>query len=67
MGERENEALQKHLRAELAKFLDVHNSDALTAADTLCALCEAVFDVNNPKCPQQFKQAILAYKKARYG
>lgn len=66
MGE-QNDHAKNYARHEMRKFLDAPHSDVLAAADRLCALCEAVFDVNNPKCPQQFKEAIEAYKKARNG
>ena len=60
-------ALQRHTLAEFRHFFDAPHAEELAAADRLCALCEVVFDVNNPKCPQQIKEAIEAYKKARHG
>ena len=63
----DTDALQRHALAELRQFFDAPHADELAAADRLCALCEVAFDVNNPKCPQQIKEAIEAYKKARHG
>jgi len=61
------DAPQRHTLAVLRQFFDAPHAEELAAADRLCALCEVVFDVNNPKCPQQIKEAIEAYKKARHG